>query len=566
MAERPQLDQPKSEWGLLLVLLILAALPRICMAYSLDTICPDGTYYIDVAKVLESGQLAAPRGHYDFNVYPLVLALMHQAGIGYELSAKLWGVLCGTLVVLPLFGWVRRQYDQSMAVVACIFYAVHPKLIEWTPEVVRESTFWLMFATAVYLLFRAMSEVRLALFALGGIFVTLASMTRFEGWFLCVPVCLWFGFRWQALVEARRRLVLGMVLLVSMIPLTLMGLTLLHGYEDWQWGDFNRLRSACGFAAAVVEDVIPQEEVPVAPQAEPEPEPAPEVAPVAVSTNPADPNFQMPNLPQPLMQESRTSSVPVRLWFFAHTLERGFTSVFGILMLVGHAVWWRLWLRRDNLALFLMCLCVLGGVWIHLSLYHGVSSRYITILVIQSTPFAALGLFSIVGLATQAIDRLFRLSTPSWLYAGTFSTALATLMLLGTFDALGNHYDGRHAVADLGHWLHDELGPGRTMVGSSRWQSANYYAHGTYAAVGPEFGVALQYEVLRLVSSHHPDAIVLYRKQISGREIRALLELPEWRGYSWVPTEHLPDSCQDKVVVLLREDDFERVVRNPRRR
>ena len=43
-----------------------------------------------------------------------------------------------SLTVLPLFGWTRRQFDDRLATIACLLYAVHPKLIEWSPELVRD--------------------------------------------------------------------------------------------------------------------------------------------------------------------------------------------------------------------------------------------------------------------------------------------------------------------------------------------------------------------------------------------------------------------------------------------
>ncbi len=67
------------------------------------------------------------------------------------------------------------------------------------------------------------------------------------------------------------------------------------------------------------------------------------------------------------------------------------------------------------------------------------------------------------------------------------------------------------------------------------------------------------------MNGYQPDVIVLYRKHVSNEEVNAMLALPEWRKYSWIPPDCLPESCQDKVIVLLQQEEYQRVVRKPKR-
>ena len=46
-------------------------------------------------------------------------------------------------------------------------------------------------ALSLYLLWRAVAEVRLSLFLLGGLAMAMAAMTRTEGLFLLMPLLLW---------------------------------------------------------------------------------------------------------------------------------------------------------------------------------------------------------------------------------------------------------------------------------------------------------------------------------------------------------------------------------------
>lgn len=150
------------------MLMVAAAVPRMVQASRIEVLYPDGAFYITLAQQLEEGRLSVQDSAYGFNVYTLTSALLHRAGLAWETAAKIWGVLCATLVVLPLFGWVRRQFHPTLAVVACCLYAFYPKMIEWSGEVVRESTFWLLFTSTLYFAWRAASEGRLLFFAAAG--------------------------------------------------------------------------------------------------------------------------------------------------------------------------------------------------------------------------------------------------------------------------------------------------------------------------------------------------------------------------------------------------------------
>ena len=105
----------------------------------------------------------------------------------------------GAAVVLPLFGWLRRQFDRRVALAGCFLYAVHGELIRWSPEVLRDPTFWFLFTLGLYLLWRAVTEVRLGLFLSAAAAIVLASATRFEGLLLLVPLAGWSVARWRAL-------------------------------------------------------------------------------------------------------------------------------------------------------------------------------------------------------------------------------------------------------------------------------------------------------------------------------------------------------------------------------
>ena len=130
-------------WGMLGLLLLLAVVPRAVMALKLHSICPDAVLYIQLAQALERGDYHAAFEEMRLNTYPVVLAGLHRAGLDYETASKLWGVAVASLVVLPLFGWAGGS-SRRVAGVACLLYIFHGKLILWSPELIRDQTFWLL--------------------------------------------------------------------------------------------------------------------------------------------------------------------------------------------------------------------------------------------------------------------------------------------------------------------------------------------------------------------------------------------------------------------------------------
>ena len=129
------------------------------------------------------------------------------------------GRVISSLVVLPLWGWIRRQFDDRVALVACLLYVVQPKMIEWSPEIMRDQTFWFLFTLSIYWLYRAVTEVHYGYFLGTGAAITVASLARVEGLFLLIPLMFWTFWRLLALRTARRQLLTGAVLCVLVFPL-----------------------------------------------------------------------------------------------------------------------------------------------------------------------------------------------------------------------------------------------------------------------------------------------------------------------------------------------------------
>jgi hypothetical protein len=525
------------------MLLLLALVPRWMMAERAEVLCPDAAFYIEVAQGLEDVDKTGPIEPREFNFYPVTLMLMHRAGLDWETAAKLWGVTCGTLMILPLFGWIRRQFDDRTATIGCALIAIHPKLLQWTPEMVRDPTFCLWVATSVYLTWRAVTELRWIWFVAAGIATSLAIQTRFEGWFLFVPLFIWAGWRAWCAVAPRRRLAVGTMLFCAGYPLLLIGVNVAFGsyYSSWIWGsNLHRLLYLQHFQAANESHPIVRDAADIV-QSPPKATTVPPIEPMPLPLVQPTERFVAPALPEPHMTSGRAT------WLMLRTMYRGFSPVYGLLCLVGVAVWWRVWLRIDHQALFYVCLITMVGIWFHSWEAKASSSRYALAIVVISAPFAALGLEAVVGLALRLRARFA--STPSNLAASTLRLTGACVVVFaiasGT-EIIVAHEPGGQAKHSLGTWMLESFGPDRHIVGTARFKLAGYYAHAHYEKL------TASQALNELATNEHPDIFVLDKKGVDSLALaRALAGLAKL-DYREVETNRLPTPCQEEVVVLVR--------------
>ena len=366
---------PSAGW-LLCLLVLLCLVPRAMMALRIPSVCPDGVQYIHRAQAVEAGDLRTAFQD-SLNIYPVILALVHRAGIDWELAAALWGVTISSLVVLPLWGWVRRQFDDRVALVACLLYVVQPKMIEWSPEIMRDQTFWFLFTLSIYWLWRAVTEVRYGYFLGTGAAITLASLARVEGLFLLIPLAFWTLWRCLALRTGRRKLLVGAVLCVLVFPLLVVAINLgwVYGRSGWTsiyLSPLTRIRPWLEFVLG--RDASDGGDAP-----------------------------------------------PLRLgrmiWVFIPTMTRGLAPVFALLMFGGIWGWRHVWRRRDHQTLFWTAVVIMCGIWIQLWFDRAICPRYALPIVLMASPFAALGLLGLTARLLRIARWLHcgaRAPTPSW--------------------------------------------------------------------------------------------------------------------------------------------------------
>ena len=517
--DAPRRDVPplRSVLWMLAGLLLLAFVPRAIMAWKLDTICSDGVLYIHLARAFAARNYDVAFGSsMGLNLYPMILALLHGGGLDWELAGKCWGVLAATLVVLPLFGWLRRLFDERTALIGCAIYAVHPKLIEWSPELVRDPTFWLLLSLAVYFCWRAVSESRAWFIFAASCASLLAVLTRFEGLFLLFPALGWSLWRIWYSPESRRGIGMGLLISGACIPLVLVvvNFTLLRDHTRFE---------LFGIAPAVrlehfVEAVF---------------------------------GGSAPAVPVAGGQEASRMSMPTMTWVYLDGMQRGLSPFFALLMFGGIWTWRRLWVRIDHQPIFWLGVAVSGGAWIHLWQTQEISSRYALSIVVLGSGFAALELVSLARMLARLTKRLAVQAAvrPSagWILGGL----LVLLGIFGWADALSSHYGSRQARASVGRTIRQRFGPASRIVGSTELKSlVSYYASASYMSLP---GTADDSEFAEFVGSEHPDAVVLAAHRKDAMRRSALITVSKRMGYEEV--KGLRPYVARHVVLLVRSPE-----------
>ena len=233
-------ENPGHEGYILLTLFLIALVPRVVMYFILNGASDDSYYYIHVAKILDEGDFSYRGAFYylGLNLYPFIILMMHKLGFGWLQGGMIWGAVISSLTVLPIYGWVKRLFDYRVAIVAAFLFAVHPDLIEYSVDPIREPTSWFFVSLFLYLAVRAVIENRLWLFVSLGLTFFMAAQTRTECWLLLCPLGIWYLIQLFSRRVNRAKLTSGLAFaaIITPVMLILINLTFLKNEETWQLG------------------------------------------------------------------------------------------------------------------------------------------------------------------------------------------------------------------------------------------------------------------------------------------------------------------------------------------
>ncbi len=201
----------------LVILVIVALIPRLIVFLQPQIITNDGVLYIQMAKQFSEGRYAGTPGSY-FSLYPLLIFLVQKLVGDWELSGQLISIGLGTLTVIPVFLLGRSLYTEKVGLLSALFYIVLPNSIKFDTQVIRDPTFWFFMVSTIWLVWEANKSARPSLFCLASISAGLGALTRVEGFFLWVVLGLYIVVRMLKAYSAKRK-ALNLALFFLFFPL-----------------------------------------------------------------------------------------------------------------------------------------------------------------------------------------------------------------------------------------------------------------------------------------------------------------------------------------------------------
>jgi 4-amino-4-deoxy-L-arabinose transferase-like glycosyltransferase len=165
---------------------------RAASAATLAVVAPDGARNLRMARLILEGDWNQALTLYPIThpLYPILVApFSAHPGTALAAACALSAVL-GGLAVLPFYFLCRRAWNDRVAAVASLLYALLPSVVELHGDAMLEGAFMFFFFAAMALGWSALEEKSWERAVLAGASTALAWLTRPEGIYLPILLVL----------------------------------------------------------------------------------------------------------------------------------------------------------------------------------------------------------------------------------------------------------------------------------------------------------------------------------------------------------------------------------------
>jgi len=175
----------------LLVIVLLALAVRLTWALQDRVVWGDEPFYLWLGKNWLTGQGYSFTGYPDVHhtpLYPFLTGILYLLIGDLDWASRIWYVIMGTGLVVPVYWIGRRMYGHRAGIVAGFLVAIYPALtaaiLRW--GTMTEPPYYLFVYAGLYAALLALDEDRPLTWGLAGLALGLAYLTRPEaiGYFL----------------------------------------------------------------------------------------------------------------------------------------------------------------------------------------------------------------------------------------------------------------------------------------------------------------------------------------------------------------------------------------------
>lgn len=234
----------KENW-VLIIILVIAIFLRLSFLFLLNPplIWIDSSDYHQAAVSLIQGNGYSLEAGVPFANREPGYSLFFLAPIYFLFGQSIFAVqiiqiILSLIIIWLIFRLAKKYFSQKAAVIAALFFAFYPPLIAYSNEILTEIPFTFLLILTIFLIIKAFENDSLKLFILSGIFLGIATLTRFIAVFLPIfllPFFYFFSKDWRKTIKYF--LSITIVLIIFIFP------WLLRNYLIFDTFIFGRLTS-----------------------------------------------------------------------------------------------------------------------------------------------------------------------------------------------------------------------------------------------------------------------------------------------------------------------------------
>ncbi len=182
-------------WQKLAIITGFALLPRVYIIANAVTISVDSATDLGFARAFTEGSFSEAIDPRRPPLHPLLVSLLYPLAGELEFSARLVSLIFG-LLVIPLAFWLGRYiYDERTGLLTAFFISLHPYLIRYSGETLRETIYYFLAVAMVGLAVRAVIEKRAHLMILVGVLSAFAYLNKHAALGFLIIFTIWIAFR-----------------------------------------------------------------------------------------------------------------------------------------------------------------------------------------------------------------------------------------------------------------------------------------------------------------------------------------------------------------------------------
>jgi 4-amino-4-deoxy-L-arabinose transferase-like glycosyltransferase len=178
----------------LTIVVCLGFILRLYVALNAVTISVDSAIDLRLARAFIEGDFYGGLDASRPPLHPLLVSLLYPLFNDYEFSARIISLVFGTLVIAVSFHIGKRVFDERVGLITAILVAVHPYLIRFSGDTLREGLYYFLTATVTLLGIKAVFSRSIRFMFLVGLVCFLAYLTKHSSIGFLVVISLWVIF------------------------------------------------------------------------------------------------------------------------------------------------------------------------------------------------------------------------------------------------------------------------------------------------------------------------------------------------------------------------------------